>query len=56
MNLHSSWAQTVTAALVEKAKEAAGGIDKVHYSVNQVARPGTEDLDRIEVRLTIKVP
>lgn len=56
MEVHSDWARTATAALVDKAKEVAGSIERVHYSVTEVARPGTEDLDRIEVRLTIKVP
>ncbi len=56
MEIYSSWAQKVTDALVEKAREMAGSIEQVHFSVSQVARPGTEELDRLEVRLTIKAP
>ena len=56
MKVHSDWAHTATAALVEKAKEVAGSIERFHYSVTEVARPGTENLDRIEVKLTIKAP
>ena len=56
MEIHSPWAQNVTDALMEKAKELAGSVERVHFSVKQITRPGTEELDRLEVILTIKAP
>ena len=49
------WVQRVRDAVIEAAK-AEVGIARLHYSVKEVMRPGTETTDRIEVTLTVKAP
>ena len=51
----ATWAQEAVSAILEAAK-AEVGIARIHYSVKEVMRPGTEQTDRIEVALTIKAP
>ena len=42
-------------AILEAAK-AEVGIARIQYSVKQSTRPGTEQVDRIEITLSVKAP
>ena len=53
--INSTWAQSVTEAILTAAK-AEVGIARMQYSVKQSARPGTEQVDRIEITLSVKAP
>ena len=50
-----TWTQDVYAAILKVAKDEVG-IARIHVSKKEVMRPGTEQVDRIEVTLTIKAP
>ena len=51
----AKWAQDVCEAILTAAK-AEVGIARMQYSVKQSARPGTEQVDRIEITLSVKAP
>lgn len=51
----AKWAQATASVILEAAK-AEVGIARIHYSVKEIMRPGTEMTDRIEIILTVKAP
>jgi len=53
--ISARWAQKVCDAILTAAK-AEVGIARIHYSDKKIMRPGTEQLDRIEITLTVKAP
>ena len=53
--MSARWAQQVCDAILTAAK-AEVGIARIHYSLKEVMRPGTEQPDRVEITLTIKAP
>ena len=53
--INGTWTQGVYDAILKVAK-AEVGIARIHVSKKEVMRPGTEQVDRIEVTLTIKAP
>ena len=50
-----TWAQSVTEAILAAAK-AEVGIARMQYSIKQSVRPGTEQVDRIEIILSVRAP
>ena len=51
----SRWAQSVCEAILTAAK-AEVGIARMQYSIKQSTRPGTEQVDRVEIVLSVKAP
>ena len=51
----ATWVQEAMSAILEAAK-AEVGIARIQYSVKQSTRPGTEQVDRIEITLSVKAP
>jgi len=49
------WAQDVYNAILTAAKKQVG-IARMQYSVKQSTRPGTEQVDRVEIVLSVKAP
>lgn len=56
MQLGAAWVQEARSALIAQAKALAGGVERVHVSVTEVARPGSEELDRLEIRISLRPP
>ena len=50
-----TWAQSVTEAILTAAK-AEVGIARIHYSKKEIMRPGTEQVDRVEITVTVRAP
>ena len=53
--INGTWTQDVYAAILKVAK-AEVGIARIHVSKKEVMRPGTEQVDRIEITLSVKAP
>ena len=49
------WTQEVVGAILAAVK-AEVGIARVHYSKKEIMRPGTEQVDRVEIIVTVKAP
>jgi len=51
----AKWAQRVRDVVIEAAK-AEVGIARIHFSQKEIMRPGTEQVDRVEIIVTVKAP
>ena len=49
------WVLGVRDAIIEAAK-AEVGIARIHYSAKEVMRQGTEQVDRVEIIVTVRAP
>ena len=53
--INAAWSQEAVSAILEAAK-AKVGIARIHFSKKEIMRPGTEQVDRIEITLSVKAP